>query len=360
MATVWTIPKDITERWLALPEVQRFLTSDDQADASADPTVRMAQFAAVTLSLEANIGRTFSTVQAASAALFDGISQGAPVGLKLPAMRLVLREIFQMAPAPEPMPDDVADEIGEYVYVLRDPRKGSLVHLGSGHGNEAFSLIWAALGIERPEVPAEVSRRAHEGLDDASREHLVHTIRQIYDTGLAPEVLLIARGRRFTDPKPGDLESISRVAANTAGAQLAEATAAPENLEALAARLAAPLLESIPTPSLLLALPFGTGPDAEDMLAAIAGPWPASTALRELESVPVYVAVDEVVRFVARTRGWEPARIPGSELFTLSITLDDELTSAAAGKRVAPSLVGLQRWPANGWVPHLTSARPGK
>ena len=106
MATVWTVPLDILSRWLDSDEVQTFLSSNDLADASADPKVRLAQFATVTESLQQHVGETYTSVQAASAALFDGINTGlgVPVGLKLAALRLVVTAVHQTRPSPQPLP----------------------------------------------------------------------------------------------------------------------------------------------------------------------------------------------------------------------------------------------------------------
>lgn len=159
MATVWTIPIDITSRWLDNSEVQTFLASNDLDNAAPDPPrVRFAQFADVTKSLERHIGHTFSSVQGAATALFDGIDGGVPpVALKLAALRLILKEVYQTRHAPQPFPKRVGEELGTYVYALLDPpRNRSVFYVGAG-GHPGVRLRVGGVGRERAPADARGS-----------------------------------------------------------------------------------------------------------------------------------------------------------------------------------------------------------
>ena len=169
MATVWTIPIDITSRWLDNSEVQTFLASNDLDNAAPDPRVRFAQFADVTKSLERHIGHTFSSVQGAATALFDGIDGGVPVALKLAALRLILKEVYQTRHAPQPFPKRVGEELGTYVYALLDPRNRSVFYVGAGRGTRVYGYVWEALAENEHRQDARGSgdrQRRGEGRDD--------------------------------------------------------------------------------------------------------------------------------------------------------------------------------------------------
>ncbi len=72
MATVWTVPDDITLVLLAAPGIRDFLTNDEGRGVVSDPKVRLAEFAAVVGALADNAGRTFSSVRDAAEVLFEG------------------------------------------------------------------------------------------------------------------------------------------------------------------------------------------------------------------------------------------------------------------------------------------------
>jgi hypothetical protein len=362
MATVWTIPLDITSRWFDSVAVRSFLVSNDLPDASADPQVRTQQFFGVTKSLEANMGRTFHTVQEAASALFDGVEGGVPVALKLAASRLILKEVYQTRLAPAPLPDRVVKELGQYSYALVDPRSRTVFHVGAGVGNQIFALTWEALKQDDSLAltsPIEVS--------DAARAQLFTIVRDIYDSGLAvehwvldhegdadrPETVpgseALAAGRALTLVQRPDLRPVG--------------AGAPTLVDDLALRYSAEPAPEIPIPSLILEVPAAAahGVTPDQILAAASGPWDAGQAVRSSESLPVFVLADDIVRAVYRVTGWHMvSRTPNGALWRFSAEPDAELGAAFTGTRVTPHRVGLKKWPASGWISRLTRALPGR
>lgn len=372
MATVWTVPLDILPRWLDSAEVQAFLASDDQQDASADPKVRHAQFAAVTKSLQRHVGETYISVQAASTALFDGIGDGlgVPVGLKLAALRLVVTPVHQTRPSPQPLPDTVTAELGRYVFALLDPRSRRPFHVGAGTGNRVFGHVWAAL--------EENEKR--QFLDDPEadsaevREAVIARIRDIYDSGHEVEHYILAHN--VENSADAAESATGRVDALIAGLGLFESGDHPvltnrvgaddkkaARIEDLALQYSAERVPTLPTPCLLLEVKQagvrGVGP--EEIYAAARGAWPAGAAVRGTENLPVIVFADNIVRAVYRTRSWEIAsRTADASLWRFAGDVDSELEAQFVNKRVTPDRVGLKRWPSHGWAPHVTHARPGR
>lgn len=360
MATVWTVPLDITSRWLASAEVQKFLASNDLPDASADPLVRISQFGDVTRSLDRNVGRTFSSVQAASSALFDGIAGGVPVALKLASLRLILVEVYQMCPPPQPLPSRVIEELGQYVYLLLDPRSRSVFHVGIGTGNQLFGHVWEALAQhDRLKLVAESTAP----LDEAARARTISTIREIYDSGLEVEHYIAARS---VGPEISEQTLLSTV---VAGIELTDPGTLTNPVEGVAAvpieslvlRLSAEPAPDLPTPCLVLNVPAAGGRGVSDaqIYAAARGPWEAGTAVRGSANLPVVVLADDVVRATYRASSWIQA---GAEIgqWKFEGQPESELDAQFVGKRITPDRVGLKKWPIHGWIPHLTHARPGR
>ncbi|NLU83942.1 GIY-YIG nuclease family protein [Rhodococcus sp. HNM0569] len=361
MATVWTIPLDITSRWLDSAEVRSFLASNDIPDASADPLVRIAQFVDVTNSLERNIGRTFHSVQAAAAALFDGIEGGVPVALKLAATRLVLREVYQTRPVPVPLASRVADELGGYTYAVVDPRSRTVFHVGAGRGNDVFALVWEALAQTDH---LETATRAE--LPDDVRARVVTTIRDIYDSGLEAEHWILDHGAEFEHRPAAEGQVLASTRA-LALAQRPDLVPGPQvgavRIEDLAVRYSAEPAPDLPTPALLLEVPgaarHGLTPD--EIRDVAKGPWAAGSAVRQVADLPVFVFADDVVRAVFRISDWSvAARIDDGQLWQFAATTDQDLSARFVGTRLTPNRAGLKKWPASGWVPRLTRALPGR
>lgn len=373
MATVWTVPLDILSRWLDSAEVQTFLWSNDQADASADPKVRLAQFANVTTSLQDHIGETYTSVQAASTALFDDTDGGfgVPVGLKLAALRLVVTAVHQTRPSPQPLPDTVTNELGRYVYALLDPRSRRVFHVGSGVGNRVFGHVWAAMEEN------EKRRLLTDPETDSPeiRDAVIARIRDIYDSGHEVEHYVLAHG---IDGAADEATSATdRVNTLIAGFGLFERSAAAPTLtnlvgaenrhaariEDLALQYSAEPIPELPTPCVLLEVESAgdRGITAEGVYAAAQGEWPAGAAVRNTPDLPLVVFSHNIVRAVYRARSWDIAsRSADVPLWRFTGDVDAGLEEQFVNKRVTPHRVGLKRWPSHGWVPHLTQARPGR
>ncbi|WP_072688317.1 GIY-YIG nuclease family protein [Rhodococcus marinonascens] len=365
MATVWTIPIDVTSRWLDNAEVQTFLASNDLDNASPDALVRIAQFADVTKSLERHIGHTFSSVQGAATALFDGIDGGVPVALKLAALRLVLREVYQTRHAPQPFSRRVGEELGTYVYALVDPRNRSVFYTGTGRGNRVYGYVWEAL--------AENEHRQTLGdpePDSAEvRAATIARIRQIYDSGHEVEHYVVAHrisdSRNVADAVNHGLIGVlglidGSVLTNDVTGESAHRTIPVDDL---VLQYEAEPVPNLPTPCVVLEVPAASrrGVTSEEVYELSRGPWAAGTAVRNTEDIPVIVFADNIVRAAYRANSWSSVARPGDVvLWRFTGESDPELETQFVNKRIASAQVGLNKWPSHGWVPHLTQARPGR
>ncbi|MEV0948163.1 GIY-YIG nuclease family protein [Rhodococcus sp. NPDC049939] len=365
MATVWTIPIDITSRWLDNAEVQTFLASNDLDNASPDPLVRIAQFAAVTKSLEKHIGHTFSSVQGAATALFDDIEGGVPVALKLAALRLILREVYQTRHAPLPFSSRVGKELGTYVYALVDPRNRSVFYVGIGQGNRIYGYVWEAL--------AENEHRqtlVDPELDSAEvRAATIDRIRQIYDSGHEVEHYVVAH--RITesdgaaDAAKHGLVGVLGLLEGQALTNVSDATGEYRvvPIDDLILQYEAEPAPNLPTPCVVLEVPATSrrGVTSEEVYELSRGPWAAGTAVRNTEDIPVIVFADNIIRAAYRANSWFSVSQPGEAvLWRFAGESDPELEAQFVNKRIASAQVGLSKWPTHGWAPHLTQARPGR
>lgn len=127
-------------------------------------------------------------MQGAATALFDGIDGGVPVALKLAALRLILKEVYQTRHAPQPFPKRVGEELGTYVYALLDPRNRSVFYVGAGRGTRVYGYVWEALAenehrqtLEDPETDSAEVKAA-----------TIARIREIYDSGHEVEHYIVA------------------------------------------------------------------------------------------------------------------------------------------------------------------------
>ncbi|WFR71591.1 GIY-YIG nuclease family protein [Prescottella defluvii] len=164
MATVWTVPEDITRVLLAAPGIRDFITDDEGRGVVSDPKVRLAEFTAVVNALHLNAGRTFTSVRDAAGVLFDAPATGGVVvsdALRLAVMRVITAEPRERKPAPNPLSPRVVENLGLYVYALRDPRDLTIFYVGVGRGNKVYSHDWDALG--------EAGTLDAEGVGEADR-----------------------------------------------------------------------------------------------------------------------------------------------------------------------------------------------
>jgi uncharacterized protein len=72
----------------------------------------------------------------------------------------------------------VTEQVGWYVYALRDPRDASLFYIGKGRGNRVFQHAHAALA---PQADHEMSPK-------------IELIKAIHDAGLQVESFIVRHG----------------------------------------------------------------------------------------------------------------------------------------------------------------------
>ncbi|MFC7446894.1 GIY-YIG nuclease family protein [Rhodococcus daqingensis] len=328
----------------------------------------------MTASLGRHVGRTFTSVQAASAALFDridGDGHGVPVALRLAALRLIVTTVHQTRPAPKPLPARVAEQLGVYVYALLDPRNRSVFYVGSGRGNRVFGHVWTAL-------EETGSRRLVEGPETDRAEVTaasIRRIRDIYDSGHEVEHYIAAHQLAAADADQ-TADGIGRALVgvlgliepenetpgltNLTGGAL-ELRASP--IDDLVLQYEAEPVPNLPTPCFLVEVQGAAkrGATPEEIYAMARQSWAAGTAVRESAGIPVIVFADNIVRAVYRAESWAMvSRIADTTLWRFAGAADPELEAQFVRKRITPDRVGLKKWPANRSVSHLTHARPGR
>ncbi len=374
MATVWTVPEDITRVLLAAPGIRDFLTDDEGRGVVSDPKVRLAEFTAVVNSLQLAAGRTFTSVRDAAGVLFEGPATGGVVvsdALRLAVMRVITAEPRERKPAPNPLPPRVVENLGLYVYALRDPRDRSIFYVGVGRGNKVYSHDWDALG--------EAGTLDAEGVGEADRDETrsawIQRIRDIYAAGHSVEHIVL----RHRIDAAHDADAAAREAAhvvvdalrllehrpdhpvltNLAG-EPADLEKRAMSVEELAVQYSALPAPELPVPGALVRVPAasGAGLTADELYTLARGPWRAGAAARNVADLPVIVFADNIIRAVYRVSSWEGVGPKGEQEYRFSGVVDPDLEAKYVGTRVTPDRAGLKAWPAHGWVQRLTMARP--
>ncbi|MDH6680070.1 hypothetical protein M2284_004295 [Rhodococcus sp. LBL1] len=374
MATVWTVPEDITRVLLAAPGIRDFITDDEGRGVVSDPKVRLAEFTAVVNALHLNAGRTFTSVRDAAGVLFDAPATGGVVvsdALRLAVMRVITAEPRERKPAPNPLSPRVVENLGLYVYALRDPRDLTIFYVSVGRGNKVYSHDWDALG--------EAGTLDAEGVGEADRDETrsawIQRIRDIYAAGHSVGHIVL----RHRIDAAHDAASAAKEAAhvvvdtlrllehrpdhpvltNLAG-EPADLEKRAMSVEELAVQYSALPAPELPVPGALVRVPAaaGAGLTADDLYALSRGPWRAGAAARSAVDLPVIVFADNIVRAVYRVSTWESVGPAGEQEYRFSGAVDPELEAKYVGTRVTPDRAGLKAWPAHGWVQRLTMARP--
>ncbi|PTR26495.1 hypothetical protein C8K36_10567 [Rhodococcus sp. OK519] len=376
MATVWTVPDDITRVLLAAPGIRDFLTNDEGRGAVSDPKVRLAEFAAVVGSLGKNAGRTFSSVRDASGVLFEGQAVGGVMisdALRLAVMRVITAEPRERKPAPNPLPARVVENLGLYVYALRDPRDKSIFYVGVGRGNKIYSHDWDALG-EAGTLDAE---SVGEPDREEARKAWIQRIRDIYAAGHSVDHVVLrhrieaahdatAEAREAIHVVTDALRLLERGSGRTVLTNLVGEPADLERramtVEELAVQYSALPAPDLPVPGALVRVSAAADQSlsAEEVYEAARCPWPASATARNIAGLPVIVFADNIVRAVYRVGSWSQVGPNADQQFRFTGEPDPELEAAFVGTRVTPDRAGLKAWPAHGWVQRMTTARPHK
>jgi len=374
MATVWTVPEDITRVLLAAPGIRDFLTDDEGRGVVSDPKVRLAEFTAVVNSLQLNAGRTFTSVRDAAGVLFDGAVTGGVVvsdALRLAVMRVITAEPRERKPAPNPLSPRVVENLGLYVYALLDPRDRSIFYVGVGRGNKVYSHDWDALG--------EAGTLDAEGVGEADRDETrsawTQRIRDIYAAGHSVEHIVLRHRIDGTHDAASAAKEAAHVVVdalrllehrpdhpvltNLAG-EPADLEKRAMSVEELAVQYSALPAPELPVPAALVRVPAaaGAGLTADELYALARGPWRAGAAARNVADLPVIVFADNIVRAVYRVSTWESVGPKSEQEYRFAGAVAPDLEAEFVGTRVTPDRAGLKAWPAHGWVQRLTMARP--
>ncbi|KSZ56751.1 hypothetical protein Z045_22150 [Rhodococcus pyridinivorans KG-16] len=375
MRTVWTVPPNIAQTLLESPEIQMFLTSNELPDTADDPRQRLAEFTHALGALSRHIGRTFGSVDAANRELFGGSAGKVPVALRLTVLRALVNHVEDRAPSPKLLPKNICDQLGAYVYALLDPRDRSIFYVGAGRGNRIFTLVWTALG--------ETSKLTEAGektpLATPETEAALRRIRTVYESGYAVEHFVVADALNpktdadhtaavtaeaviaalgLTEPHRGDWV-LTNLAGSTEESE-ADRTAIP--IAELVRQYSASPAPELPTPCVVLRVNEAKKASPAAVRELASKPWPAGSAARGIDGLPIIVVADNIVRAVYRATGWEAAARTeengGTILYRFVGESDEELEGKFVNTRVTPDRLGLKRWPSHGWAPRLTRALP--
>lgn len=318
MAIVWTVPRAIGSTLLVAPLIKEFLV---EGDGTLD--AKLTAVGTVSASLEKQVGRTFTSISAASAAIFSGAAGSAsvPDALRLAVMRTLSTEVVVRKPAPQPFTEKVGKRLGQYVFALRDPRNDQVFHVGHGTGNQVFAPVFEALGelanLEGADGPAESNA--------AMTAAKIARIREIYDAGSAVEHFVLLRSvSAATDSAAttgevvrGIVEALRITDAGDGLTNLAGDTsdkdARATRVEELALRYSADPAPELPTPSIVLHVPASARPGAtpEEIYELARAEWSAGAAVRAEIGIPVLVFADSIIRGAFRAQSWRcPPAMP--------------------------------------------------
>ncbi|UYP19222.1 GIY-YIG nuclease family protein [Rhodococcus sp. Z13] len=352
-----------------------FLTSNELPDTADDPRQRLEEFTTALGALSRHIGRTFGSVDAANRELFGGSAGQVPVALRLTVLRALVRKVDDRAPTPKLLPKNVTDQLGSYVYALFDPRDRSIFYVGAGRGNRIFTLVWTALG-ENDKL-TESGEKAP--LSTPETEAALRRIKAIYEAGYAVEHYVVSDALNprsdadhtaavtaeaviaalgLVEPHRG--ECVLTNLAGTTEESEADRTAVP--IAELVRQYSAAPAPELPTPCVVLRINEAKKASPEAVRELASKPWPAGTAARGVDGLPIVVVADNIVRAVYRATGWEAAgrseENGGTILYRFVGEADAELEEKFVNTRVTPDRLGLKRWPSHGWAPRLTRALP--
>ncbi|MGG7102506.1 GIY-YIG nuclease family protein [Rhodococcus sp. 24CO] len=366
MAIVWTVPRGISPTLLVAPLIKEFL-----AEGEGTLESRLSAVGIVCASLEKQVGRTFTSISSASAAIFSGAaaSTSVPDALRLAVMRTLSTEVLVRKPAPQPFSEKVGKRLGEYVFALRDPRNNQVFHVGHGTGNQVFASVFEALG-ELDNLEGASGSADTPGVTAAK----ISRIREIYDAGSAVEHYVLIRSVAGADASgtadavvSGIVETLRISEAgenltNLAG-EVTDKDLRATRVEEIALRYSADPAPELPTPSVVLHVPGSAraGATAEEIYELARQEWAAGAAVRAEVGIPVLVFADSIIRGAFRAQSWEVStrNADGSMLWRFTGDVDDELAAKYVGTEITPHNVGLKKWPVSGWVTRLTTARPG-
>jgi hypothetical protein len=200
------------------------------------------------------------------------------------------------------IPHEVAEQLGYYVYLLRDPRSREVFYVGKGVGNRVYAH--AADARKSADSERAKLRRINEIVEaGAEVEHL------FVRTGLPDEDAAYVVEQAVID----SMTAAGVVTTNIAGGHHSELYGL-STVQAAVARLAAPTAPPITEPTVIFVINRAWRRDMNDeaVYAITRGNWRIGANARSKARYAFGVAFG-VVRGVYRISGWEPATKPGDE-----------------------------------------------
>jgi hypothetical protein len=198
------------------------------------------------------------------------------------------------------VPPEVAEGLGFYVYVLRDPRDGQVFYVGKGVGSRVFSHV----------------REAERAGERAKLEQ----IRAIKAAGYQVEHLILRSGLKdeadafVVEQAVMDGLTATGVALTNATGGHGSAEHGLSTVEAAIARLSAPQAPPVTTPTVMFIINRAWRADMspDEIFQATRGHWRIGAASRSRVSTAMGVAYG-VVRGVYRIESWYPSSKPGED-----------------------------------------------
>lgn len=283
-------------------------------------------------------------------------------------------------PVYPPLPAELVEFLGLYVYGLVDPRPGAdrLLYLGKGRGQRIRAHVWAALVAEDDAVAAvvaadeEAAREVAAVADDLDAGKIAR-IREIHAEGLEVQHVLLGwlgdvSAAEALDPDAVYtlLETVAIDAAVLARTGDPHATLADaglsnvvrgagsrmcllDDLEAeLRARPTGPLDDDFA--AVVINKKFRPGMDRAAVLHAASGDWSVGPESRGNPDLKIIVLARNLVRTVVRPRNWWQ---DSDGYWHFEPVVDEKLHALLSRTRLEPRNVGLDKWPQRGWVPQV-------
>ena len=223
------------------------------------------------------------------------------------------------------VPVEVAEALGRYVYLLRDPRDGQVFYVGKGVGSRVFAHVAEAAGA-----------------DPATERAKLHRIRQIESAGLEVEHLIVRSGLA-TDAEAFVVEQSVIDAFRAQGVPLTNIMGGHESaahglatVGAAIARWAAPDAPPRTEPTVMSITNRAWRPDMSDaqIYESTRGHWRVGLRVRTEVRLAMGVAFG-VVRGAYVIDDWYKSEQPGEEQrFGFHGHTDPELTARFVGTSV--------------------------
>jgi hypothetical protein len=265
---------------------------------------------------------------------------------------------------PAPVPFEAVERLGAYVYLLRDPRTGEPFYVGKGRGSRVHHHVWAVMGeaqrIESTEAAADTPETSATTTAKNGR------IRSILDAGFLPEHWIVRHGIEAGEGAEQAAFAVEQ--ALIAGLGLANieplsnimgghlSTGEGVHLaEELILRYGAPLAPQVPRPCALLLVKRAAIPGA-DIYKEARCCWRAGLHMRSIQSLPIIVFANDVVREVYRAKRWTLVSELGAsdKLWRWQGRVDLELRELYVGTSLREVRWARSdgKWRQHGWHPY--------